>query len=389
MLLNPYKPGAGKPPSYLAGRESIIEQALRESCFLQEGTAGRPIAYYGLRGVGKTVMLNAIKKRVEDSGILCEFIEISERDNFKQVIALSVKKLMRKLSLVETVKTHITNALGVLKAFSITWSPDGNEFGFGVGDDVAAASGTADTGHFQSDLTELFLALGELAQCKERGVCLFFDEIQYLGDVELEALIAAIHRANQVDSPIMVYVTGLPMILKQMGDIKSYAERLFEFVSIGPLSESDAIDALAKPALKREVTFTNEAVSRIVNITAGYPYFIQEFGRQVWEIRKSETIDIDDVSKAVTLFHKSLDSGFFKVRLDRATPREKEFMYGMVECGELPCTLANVADNMKSSTKKIAPLRAQLIRKGFIFSTGHGEIDFTVPQFDLYLKRLA
>ena len=215
------------------------------------------------------------------------------------------------------------------------------------------------------------------------------DEIQYLKDDEFEGLIAAIHRLNQKDLPIMVFGAGLPVIVKIAGDVKSYTERLFEFIPIGSLSEQDAMEALTEPARNRNVSYDGEAIKNIIDITEGYPYFIQAFGRQVWNYIDNRRISINAVNKAVPEFLMSLDNGFFKVRFDRATPKEKEFMYGMVESGGLPCTLAQVAKNMRSATKKIAPVRANLIHKGFIFPTGHGEIDFTVPQFDLYLNRVA
>jgi len=341
-----------------------------------------------MRGVGKTVLLNAIEDIAENLDILYEHIEISENDDFKQVISLHIRKLMGKLSAVETVKSYGRKAIGVLKAFSATWTPGSNEISFGFSGDVEAAIGTADTGNFQNDLTELLVALGMLAKNCSKPVCMFLDEIQYLKDDEFEGLIAAIHRLDQKRLPILLFGAGLPRIAKLAGDVKSYAERLFEFVPIESLDEHDAIEAITKPAEGIGISYDKTAVSEIVKLTEGYPYFIQEFGKQVWQYIENNYIDSKAIGKAITGFNQSLDNSFFRVRFERATPKEKEFMYAMVACGDLPCTLANVAKNMKSTTKTISPIRANLIHKGFIYSTRHGEIDFTVPQFDLFLKRM-
>jgi hypothetical protein len=230
--------------------------------------------------------------------------------------------------------------------------------------------------------------MGSLAKNSESSVCLFIDEIQYLKDDEFEALITAIHRVNQKGLPVTLFAAGLPKVAKIAGDIKSYAERLFNFISIGSLEPKAAKLALVEPAKKIGVTFTDEAIREILNITEGYPYFLQEYGKQVWAFIKNKNIDITSVQEAYPVFEKSLDDSFFKVRYDRAAPKEKEFMLAMVACGEVPCTIAQVANKMNTNVKSISPLRAQLIYKGFIYATSYGEVDFTVPQFNRYLKRI-
>ena len=388
MLLNPYTPGAGKTPAYLAGRGNTIEKAEEALVYLQNEYTGQSKIYYGLKGVGKTVLLNVIENIADKLDILYEHIEISENDDFKKVISLHTQKLMNKLSAIETVKNYGRKALGILKAFNATWSPDSREISVGFTGNIEAALGTADTGNFQNDLTELFIALGMLGKNSKKPVCFFLDEVQYLKDDEFEGLIAAIHRINQKDLPILLFCAGLPKIAKLAGDVKSYAERLFEFIPIGSLNRQDAIEALINPARKQGVVYDDSAVNEIVSLTEGYPYFIQEFGKQVWQYIENGSINKKSIEMALPVFHQSLDASFFRVRFERATPKEKEFMYAMVACGELPCTLARVAKNMKSTTKTIGPIRANLIHKGFIFPTGHGEIDFTVPQFDSFLKRM-
>lgn len=387
MIINPYTPGAGLVPNYLAGRDSTIEEAKKVISYVAHGYPTRSIVYYGLRGVGKTVLLNKIEEIAEENDVLYEHIEVSERSSFKISISLHIQKLIKQMSVKEKAKSYVQKAMSVLKAFKITYSPEG-EISFGLNEDVAAAVGVSDTGNFANDLTELFVSMGTLAKNSESSVCLFIDEIQYLKDDELEALITAVHRINQKGLPVTLFAAGLPKIAKIAGDIKSYAERLFNFISIDSLEPEAAKLALIEPAKKIGVTFTDEAIEKILNITEGYPYFLQEYGKQVWGFIKASNIDITSVQEAYPVFEKSLDDSFFKVRYDRATPKEKEFMLAMVECGELPCTIAQIASKMNTNVKSISPLRAQLIYKGFIYATSYGEVDFTVPQFNKYLKRI-
>lgn len=387
MLPNPYTPGAGLVPGYLAGRDDTIAEAQEVIVSVAHGISTRSIVYYGLRGVGKTVLLNKIEDIAEENDILYEHIEVSERSSFKTAIAFHVRKLITQMSTAEKAKGYLDKALSILKAFQITYSPDGN-VSIGLKNEVVAAVGISDTGNFQNDLTELFVSMGILAQKNERAVCLFIDEIQYLNDDEFEALIAAIHRVNQKGLPVTLFAAGLPKVAKIAGDIKSYAERLFSFISIDSLEPESAKLALIEPAKKLGITYTEEAVNEIIKITSGYPYFLQEYGKQVWGFIKGDKIDINSVREAYSVFEKSLDESFFKVRYDRATPKEKEFMLAMADCGELPCTMAQIAANMKTNVSSISPVRGQLIYKGFIYSPGYGEVDFTVPQFKQYLRRV-
>ncbi len=388
MIPNPYTPGAGLVPSYLAGRDDTIKEATEVVTSVAYGFPTRSIVYYGLRGVGKTVLLNKIEEIAQENNVLYEHIEISERSSFKNSIAFSIQKLIKQMSMKEQAKVFLNRAFSVLKAFRITYSPDG-AMGFELKDDVDAAVGVSDTGNFQNDLTELFVSMGTLAQKNGNAVCLFIDEIQYLKEDEFEALIAAIHRVNQKGLPVTLFAAGLPKVAKIAGDIKSYAERLFAFIAIGSLEPDAAHLALTEPAKKLGVTYTPDAIQEIIRITEGYPYFLQEYGRQVWSYLEGSMISVDSVKKAYPVFEKSLDNSFFKVRYDRATPKEKEFMFAMVKCGNLPCTIAQVASNMKATVQSISPVRGQLIYKGFIYATGYGEVNFTVPQFEKYLTRVS
>ena len=387
MIINPYTPGAGLVPHYLAGRDDTIMEAKEIIAYVAQGYPARSVIYYGLRGVGKTVLLNRIEDIAEENDILYEHIEVSERSSFKTAISLHIQKLIRQMSVKAKAENIWQKAMSVLKAFQITYSPEG-DVSVSLKDDVAAAVGISDTGNFANDLTELFVSMGTLAKNSESSVCLFIDEIQYLKDDEFEALITAVHRVNQKGLPVTLFAAGLPKVAKIAGDIKSYAERLFSFISIDSLKPEAAKLALVEPAKKIDVTFTDEAIDEILRITEGYPYFLQEYGKQVWDFIKDHKIDSTSVQEAYPVFEKSLDNSFFKVRYDRATQKEKEFMLAMVECGELPCTIAQIASKMNCNVQRISPLRAQLIHKGFIYATRYGEVDFTVPQFNQYLKRI-
>ncbi|WP_346354346.1 AAA family ATPase [Azotosporobacter soli] len=386
MLPNPYTPGAGLIPGYLAGREEMLKKAAESIAAMAQGYPTRSVVYYGLRGVGKTVLLNKIESIAEANDVLYEHIEVSERSSFKAAIAFHVQKLMQQTSTKEQAKSFLHKTFAVLKAFQITYSPEG-EIGFGLKDEIEAAVGVSDTGNFQNDLTELFVALGSLAQKNQRAVCLFIDEIQYLKEEEFEALIAAVHRCNQKGLPLALFGAGLPKVTKMAGDIKSYAERLFSFVSVDSLQEEAAWLALTEPAKVLGVSYTKDAVKKIVQVTRGYPYFIQEYGKQVWEFRTKQEISLSAVDAAYAAFEKSIDDSFFKVRYDRATPKEKTFMLAMAECEALPCTMSQIALKMESNVQSLSPVRNQLIHKGFIYSAGAGEVDFTVPQFKGYLMR--
>lgn len=384
MLPNPYRPGAGMSPAYLAGRDNTINKAQNILQAINYGYSARSVVYYGLRGVGKTVLLNYIENLADEMDLPSEYMEIAERDrSFQYQMALHIYKLINRLSLLKNIESHIKKALSILKAFTIKYGCDD------ISIEVNPANGISDTGNLANDMTELFLALGVIAQKQNKGVVLFIDEIQYIKDDEFEALMEAIHRTNQKNYPIVIFSAGLPKIAKIAGDVKSYAERLFDFIEIDSLNNEEAKLALIEPAKRFQINYTDEAVNKIIEITQGYPYFLQEYGKWVWECKKEESIiDIKIVNKAYDKFEQSLDKAFFKVRHDRATAREIEFMTAMVACEKLPCSTKEIANIMGESIQAISPLRAQLIHKGFIYAAKRGEVDFTVPQFDKYLKRV-
>lgn len=381
---SPYTPGAGAMPSYLAGRGEMLEDAEKTLQALANGYPQKSMVYYGLRGVGKTVLLNAIEEQAENLDILNSHIEIAEKRSFIIQIANASKKMIHQMSLVEAAKDLGKKAWGILQAFQVTYNPEEQTFTAGL----AESSAYITTGILSDDLTEMFVAMGRMAVKANKSICFFVDEIQYMKPKEMEALINALHRVNQLRLPIIVYGAGLPKILRILGEVKSYSERLFKYVQVSELSDGDATEAIIRPAKELGVVYDDEAITEIKKWSGGYPFFIQELCDIVWECAEEAPITEADVKDAVPTFHSTLDQGFFRVRFDRCTKKEHDFLFAMARCGELPCTISNVAKILGKKVSNISPTRAQLISKGLIYPTGHGEIDFTVPQFDLFLKRI-
>lgn len=383
---NPYTPGAGFMPAYLAGRDTMVNDAETILSSLKAGYPQQSVIYHGLRGVGKTVLLNKIEEIADDLGILYEQIEIKERSDFAAQMTAISYKFVKQMSIIESARSAIQNLMTTLRHFSITYSPEDQSFSLSPTDSEISF---AMPKNFPEDLTDVFLALGNAALKSKKTICFFIDEIQYLRKEELEALANAIHRVNQKRLPIMIFGAGLPKILKDLGDAKSYSERLFKFIAVDSLSSEAAHLAITKPASDLKVCYKEDAVEKILEITEGYPHFIQEFCSVIWShIAERNMITKDDVSASIEAFYQRIDEGFFMVRYKRCTPRELDFLFAMVRCGDLPCTISNVAKQLGSNVSSISPIRAQLINKGLIYAAHYAEIDFTAPQFDAFLHRI-
>ncbi|MCD8362749.1 MAG: AAA family ATPase [Lachnospiraceae bacterium] len=381
---SPYTPGAGTMPPYLAGRNELVDHADKCLQALAKGYPQQSVIYYGLRGVGKTVLLNTIEERADELDILYAHIEIAEKRSFIKQIANYSKKMIHRLSMSEKAKDFAKKAMGILQAFNITYNPEDRTFSAGLSDPAPYIT----TGVLSDDLTDMFVTMGRAAAKAEESICFFVDEIQYMKDDEMEALINALHRVNQLRLPIVLYGAGLPKVLRIFGEVKSYSERLFRFIPVAELKEEEARAAIEKPAEELGVQYTESAVKKIIELSKGYPYFIQELCDMVWDGAENDVIEERDIENTIPAFLNYLDESFFKVRYDHCSKMEHSFLFAMVKCGELPCNISNVAHFMKKKVNSISPLRAQLISKGLIYSTGRGEIDFTVPLFDEYLKRI-
>ena len=337
----------------------------------------------GLRGVGKTVLLNAIEQLAERHGYLTSFIEAPEDRRLVELLYPRILQTLRKLSVIENARTAAHTAMRALRGFA-------GAFRISVGDfevSVDPEPGLADSGNIEYDITDLFLKVGEAAKAAGRGWALLIDEVQYLSPAELAALIVAIHRVNQKSLPVLVFGAGLPAIAALSGDAKSYSERLFTFPKVDALSADDAADAIRQPIEEEGESIAVDVLDRVVTLTRGYPYFLQEWGYQVWNASDGSPIVMDCVEAAGAEALRRLDEGFFKVRIDRLTPKEKEYVIAMARLGSGPYRSADVAEKLGEKLTTLGPRRAQIIAKGMVYSPAHGDIAFTVPMFDEYLKR--
>ncbi|WP_249312043.1 ATP-binding protein [Congzhengia minquanensis] len=386
-MKNPYKPGAGFAPEYLAGRDQLLDTATNNLNELKEGGMVMHTVFYGVRGVGKTVLLNRVEEMADNLGFLYSHIECNENFDFNKNIIIQSKKFINQLSLIKSVKELIDKVKLVVTSFKTTYSPDDNTWSFGWSQQPYNVE-TADTGDFTTDLITLFTSLGKLAQKANVPICFFIDEIQALDKKYLVALITAIHRMNQLGLPILLYAAGLPTILRIAGDAKSYSERLFNFTKISSLNDNDAIDAITVPALQYGVKFDDAAVSLILKHTGGYPYFIQQYGRIIWNLAAIDRhVTKEIVHTSYDEYTETLDNSFYGVRFNRSTKAEKDFLLAMSQCKHFPCAMNEVSKKMNRDSHSISPLRNNLINKGLIYSPSFGEIDFTVPHFDRFLER--
>jgi len=382
---NPYTPNAGAPPPALVGRDAELErfEILLER--LRRGYAEQSMLITGLRGVGKTVLLGAFEGRALNAGWLTVTAEITKNEGFGARMGSLVRRALFQAAPKSSWSERLRRAAGVLRSFSLTVASDGSVT---AGIDVDAVEGQADSGNLSDDLTDLLVALGEAAADRETGVAFLVDEVQFLRTRELEALIAGLHRTVQRQLPITFVGAGLPQLPRLAGEAKSYAERLFTFPRIGRLSDPEAEAALAEPAKALGVTFEPEAIDVIVDYTEGYPYFIQEYGKIVWDLApEGETIARAVAEEARRAVEAKLDESFFRVRAERTTDLELRYLRAAAELGPGEHAAGDVAAVMGRTSEQLGPTRARLIDKGLIYTTGHGRGAFTVPQFDRYLRR--
>ncbi len=385
-LTNPYTPNAGAEPQAVVGRDDQLEWFDLLLARIERGRTEQSMIITGLRGVGKTVLLGQFRsKALEHDWVVVE-LEVSKHDEteFRRDMSARLRTALLELSPRVRWTERFQHAAAVLKSFTISVDASGT---MSAGLDVAAAEGFADHANLAMDLTDVFLALGEAAREKERGVVLLFDEIQFLSRQQLEALIQALHKMVQRKLPITMVGAGLPQIAELAGDAKSYAERLFKFPGIGTLSTNDAQEALSRPAHDEGVRYSSEALDEAVTITGGYPYFIQELGYAVWTVAAGPEITLSDLKAAEPAYEAKLDASFFRVRLDRATDLQRAYLRAMAELGPAAQKAADVAEVMSRASTNLGPTRAELINMGLLYTPQHGYAAFTVPHFDRFLLR--
>lgn len=385
-IKNPFSPGAGSPPPELVGRAPILEQARILLGRVKLKRPEKSLLLTGLRGVGKTVLLNEIERQADADGYRTILVEAHEKKPLGSLIAPPLKALFHKLDRVAGAGDKVKHGLRVLRSFI-----GGLKLSLGdvtMGLDIDPEPGVADSGDLEIDLPNLFVAVGEAAEERKTAVAILIDEIQYFDQKELGALIMAMHKIQQRQLPLVLLGAGLPILPGLAGESKSYAERLFNFPDVGALSEQDAAKALRDPAQAAGVVFEADALKEVFDLTKGYPYFVQEWGYQSWNLATASPITREVVRSATEIVISRLDQGFFRVRFDRLTPREKNFLRAMAELGPGVYPIASVAMALRvKKVTSISPVRSNLIKKGMIYSPAHGEIAFTVPMFDEFMVR--
>ena len=385
-ITNPFAPGAGTPPPELAGREDVRETVRVAIERVRNRSPTKSILMVGLRGVGKTVLLDRMRDDAEGAGIQTLRVEASENRSLPAILAPQLRQALLRLSRNEKAKDLAQRALRALAGFAKSLKIKYKDIE--VGFDFDPEPGLADNGDLEHDLQALLESAGAAAQEAGSVLAIFADELQYVKEDELAALITSLHRTAQRRLPVVLVGAGLPRLRGRMGRAKSYAERLFDFPEIGPLPPDATKLAIAKPANDRGVEVTAEALDLIVTKTHGYPYFVQEWGKHSWDAAKASPITQADVENASTAAIAALDESFFRVRFDQLTPAEKGYIRAMAELGPGPHRSGDIADELNRDVTSLGPTRNKLISKGMIWSPNHGDTAFTVPMFDEFMHRI-
>ncbi len=385
-MQNPFSPGAGSPPPELAGRGPLLEQARITLGRVKAGRPERSFLIVGLRGVGKTVLLNKVREMADAAGFGAVLLEAHEGKPLAALLLPALRQLLISLDRMAQISQKAKRGLRVLKSFFNGLKLKYKDIEIGI--DIEPEVGAADSGNLEADLAQVFIALGEAAADRNSAVALILDEMQYLSEEELSALIMAMHQVSQRQLPVVLVGAGLPQLVALAGRSKSYAERLFQFPEVGALEPEDAARAVQEPVQEQGVSFTEDALAEIIRQTKGYPYFLQEWAYQSWNLAASSPIDIGLVHSATRESIRRLDANFFRVRFDRLTPREKDYLRALAELGDVTQRSGEIADRLQVKVQSIAPVRNGLIKKGMIYSPAHGDTAFTVPLFSDFMKRI-
>jgi hypothetical protein len=386
-VANPFAPGAGNQPPELSGRDEILARTRTTLARVQSGKQAKSFMLVGLRGVGKTVLLNKVESIAEQSGYTAVLVETPETKSLPELLIPCLRKILFRLDNKEKVNETVKRGMMILKSFANSVKVTIGDVEIGLG--IDPAKGTADSGDLESDLADLFEAIGRAAKARNTAVAIIIDELQYVKEQEFSALIMAVHRVSQKQLPLILIGAGLPQLVGLAGKAKSYAERLFDYPLVDALTAKDAAAALREPARREGVEFQAAALKLAVQLTRGYPYFLQEWGYHSWNIAKSSPITVKNVKDASAVARASLDESFFRVRFDRVTPREKEYIFAMAALGPGAHRSGDIAAELAVNVESVAPVRSSLIKKGMIFSPAHGDTAFTVPMFNEYLIRVS
>lgn len=382
-LTNPFAPGAGTQPPELAGRDDVLRSATTAFARIKAGRPAKSQMLLGLRGVGKTVLLNQLSVIAENGGFVPVMLEAPEDRRLAEMLVPPFRQHLFKLSRREGAKDLARRGLAVLRSFAQAFKINVGDVEFSVQPEL----GTADSGSLEADLPEVLLATTEAAKAAGSGIALFIDEVQYLALPDLAALIASAHKLAQKNLPFVLIGAGLPQLAALAGEAKSYAERLFDYPRIDALTDPEARKAIVVPIEREGASIDSDAVDFIIQTTHGYPYFLQEWGYRTWDRAEKSPITLADAADARLNTLRALDQSFFRVRFDRMTPREKDYVRAMAELGPGPHRSGEIAQALSMGVQSAAPLRSGLIKKGMIYSPQHGDTAFTVPMFDEFLKR--
>jgi hypothetical protein len=385
-ITNPYAPGAGAPPPELAGRDALREQVRIALQRLRIGRPAKSILMLGLRGVGKTVLLDRMRDDAEAAGIYTVRIEAPELKSLPALLAPELRLALLRLSRIGQAKAFAQKGLRALAGFASALKVKYLDIEVGI--DLAPEPGLADNGDLEHDLLALLETVGEAAKAAGTALVMFIDELQYVEEDQLAALITALHRCAQRQLPVALVGAGLPQLRGRTGRAKSYAERLFDFPAVDALPPDAAERAIRKPANDQGVDYEADAIARILAETKGYPYFLQEWGKHTWDAAHDSPIHEADVAAASRAAVAALDEGFFRVRFDRLNPSERRYLRAMAELGPGPHRSGDIAACLRRPVNTLAPTRANLISKGMIWSPHHGDTAFTVPLFDEFMRRV-
>jgi hypothetical protein len=385
-VTNPFAPGAGTPPPELAGRDELRESVRITLERIRRGLPTKSILMIGLRGVGKTVLLDRMREDAEGLGLHTVRLEAPEGRSLPALLAPELRIALLRLSRVEKARSLARRALAGLAGFAKGLKVKYHDIEVGL--DFDPEPGLADNGDLEHDLQALLEVAGAAAKEADTALILFIDELQYVEENQLAALITALHRTAQRQLPVVLVGAGLPQLPGQMGRAKSYAERLFNFPEIGPLDPAAARVAIARPLEHQGVSIEEDALAAILDRTQCYPYFLQEWGKHTWDAATVSPITLKDVEQASITAIAALDESFFRVRFDRLTSAEKRYLRAMAELGPGPHRSGDIADLLERKVTSLGPIRNQLISKGMIWSPNHGDTAFTVPLFDEFMKRI-
>lgn len=385
-IRNPFAPGAGTPPPELAGRDELRTQLHVALERARLGRSAKSAMLVGLRGVGKTVLLDRVRANAEAAGIHTVRIEAPEGRSLPALLAPQLRQALLRLSQLEVAKHFAVRGLRALAGFASKLKVTFGDIEVGM--DYEPEPGLADNGDLEHDLQALFEQVGLAAKAAGTALAIFIDELQYVEEQQLAALITAMHRTEQRQLPVVLVGAGLPQLRGRMGNAKSYAERLFDFPDIGPLPPAAARLAIEKPLEAEGVHITPDALDQILEVTQGYAYFLQQWGSHTWRAATESPINANDVQVASLTAIAALDESFFRVRFDRLTPKEKKYLRAMAELGPGPHRSGDIAACYPAKVTSLAPARSELISKGMVWSPNHGDTAFTVPMFDEFMKRI-